>query len=91
MTTKEKYENVIKNIVRKPLGTFAIVDGILPPEILFEKDKTVETSFTNTFSIELNYKATENDMKDYIDYILKYTNQYNVDFDSDNDFENWEN
>lgn len=74
MTIKEKYDFVVKNIAQAKMGSFPIYDIEVPK--LFEDEKKVkEVDGIFVFNLVLTEKATEEDMKTYIDYVLGYTGQ----------------
>lgn len=88
MTLKERYDFILKNISKKPIGTFTIFEPVKQPDFFNDEAKYKELKGNYTFGIELTNKATNKDFEDYIKYALEYTGMdtmFNIDnlFDPD--------
>lgn len=73
MTLKERYNFILENISKKPIGTFTIYEPANIPNFFNDNAKYKEIKGNYTLGIELTDKATNNDYEDYIKYALEYT------------------
>ena len=93
MTLKERYDFVLKNIVRQPMGTFPIYEPDKFPDFFYDDEKVKEVTKNQTFGLELTDKATDKEYVEYIKYVLEYTGMDEMfdtsvlkeDFDPDDD------
>jgi len=69
---KEKYEILIKEIAEQPKGTFDYITVDYIPEVL-NKCYIVEGDMT--FNMRLPDEATEDDYKEFIEYLCDYTGE----------------
>ena len=75
MNLKEKYELVVKHFAQQPVGSFTIYEVDYIPNFIQDKTKSKLVEGDYVFNYVLTDKATEQDYKDYIDYVLTYTGQ----------------
>lgn len=73
MNWKEKYKILIEEIAKKPFGTFPIYDLPYRPDFF---NKCFIVGGEKTFNFRLNSKlATEQDYKDFCEYLCDRTGQ----------------
>lgn len=72
MTIKDKYEFVKKEFALANLGEYEIIEIMETPRFLDDEKKYKQIKKECVFPYELTDKATEQDYKDYIKYVLEY-------------------
>jgi hypothetical protein len=72
MTSKEKYEFVLKNIAQMPSGLLEINELDYFPKYMGDTSKYEVSDKDIYYNISLTDKATDSDYEEYVKYLLAY-------------------